>query len=94
MEEKTVSQTIADKIKKIDWDNPEPAPIRRDVTKDELAKNISANQRIKTSYSLTKEDQDNLEDVWHYLKKKGIKMTKSDVVSEAFRDIRKKYLDE
>jgi hypothetical protein len=94
MEDQTVSKKFVAKIKKLNWEEEKSPPIKKEVSKEELAKNIDATRKHKTSYNLTKEDQYNLEDVWHYLKRKGMKVSKSDVVSEAFRDIRKKYLAE
>ena len=54
---------------------------------------VNFNKRYKTSLNLKIEDKNNLEDVWHFLKKKNLSYTKSDVVSEALADIKRKYLE-
>lgn len=93
-QDKTVSQKTAEVIKKIDWDNQRSEPIKQVVSKDELAKDINTAKVVKTSFSLTLTDRDNLEDVYHYLKKSRRKYTKSDIISEALNDMRQKYLRE
>ena len=95
-EKDTVSNKLKNKIiTKINWEenNQVDKPIVRNISKEELEKKINFNKRYKTSLNLKIEDKNNLEDVWHFLKKKNLSYTKSDVVSEALADIKRKYLE-
>lgn len=95
-EEKTVSQKTVDTIKlqKLKWETESREPVKYQVTKDELARDVNKDMIFKTSFNLTLEDKDTLEDLVIHLKRTTRrKYTKADLISEALRDLKKKYLN-
>ena len=78
----------------LDWDNVNKEPVKSIVSKADLIGMLNKNMIFKTSFNLTLEDKDTLENLVVHLKRTTRqKYTKADLISEALRDLKKKYLN-